>query len=152
VLYAEGEDDGERPRPARKILVHVGTVLARAHPGSADRRSASSRRSTRIQVCGVKRRRIARSSLYSLQSRSMLGLCRYRSQVGINIQLTTTVGRWGAGAWGVAVSRAPCASPGGCVVRYKSESNNTRGRGQSMRSEFIRMRNRSALACIHQPL
>ena len=32
VLYAEGEDEGERPRPARKILVHVGTVLARAHP------------------------------------------------------------------------------------------------------------------------
>ena len=32
MLYAEGEDEGERPRPARKILVHVGTVLARAHP------------------------------------------------------------------------------------------------------------------------
>jgi hypothetical protein len=61
VLYAEGEDEGERLRPARKILARGNCTCPRSPIRSADRRSASSRRSTRIQVCRVKRRRLARS-------------------------------------------------------------------------------------------
>lgn len=55
VLYAEGEDEGKRPRPARKILVHVATweLYLPAPIRSADRRSASSRRSSHEYRCVV---------------------------------------------------------------------------------------------------